>query len=231
MNGGNVSALSCAEAQELAPELALGILSGAERAEMLLHVNGCARCQALVAELTEAADAIPQLAPEAEPPPGFEQRVLWRLGEGERRTRRRWIAAVAAVAAAAIIVSVAAVRVIDANDSTSNTALGPTTSRPVGAPVAVPMHGGVVPVAAGWAFVTDHHGVAVSVDYGIPSGAYTVQVTPTKGSVTSIGTMQVVEGRGTWTGRSDDPLRAGARIALVDAAGHEACHGTVAVAG
>ena len=95
-----MSALSCAEVRELAPELALGILSGAERAEVLLHVNGCARCQAYVAELTEAADAIPQLAPEAEPPAGFEGRVLRRLGEGERRTRRRWIAAAAGVAAA-----------------------------------------------------------------------------------------------------------------------------------
>ena len=59
----NISALSCAEVRELAPELALGILSGAEHAEVLLHVNGCARCQAYVAELTEAADVIPQLAP------------------------------------------------------------------------------------------------------------------------------------------------------------------------
>src|SRR3954451_15313186 len=115
----NVSALSCAEVRELAPELALGILSGAERAEVLLHVNGCARCQAYVAELTEAADVIPQLAVEAEPPPGFEGRVLQRLGQQERRSRRRWIAVVAAAAAAAIIVSITAVRVIEANDSSS----------------------------------------------------------------------------------------------------------------
>src|SRR3954462_5519802 len=98
----NVSALSCAEVRELAPELALGILSGAERAEVLLHVNGCARCQAYVAQLTEAAHAAdppepapapPRRPPAAEPPAGFESRVLRRLDEGERRTRRRWIAA------------------------------------------------------------------------------------------------------------------------------------------
>ena len=231
---GNVSALSCAEVRELAPELALGILSGAERAEVLLHVNGCARCQAYVAELTEAADVIPQLAPEAEPPAGFESRVLRRLDEGERRTRRRWIAAAAAVAAAAIIVSVTVVRVIESNDSTTDTALAPTTTQvaeQVGSkPVAVAMEGGVVPVAAGWAFVNDHHGVAVSVDYGIPSGMYGVQVTPTRGASTQIGTMQVVDGRGSWTGRSAEALRAGSRVALIDASGAEACHGTVPVA-
>jgi hypothetical protein len=219
----NVSALSCAEVRELAPELALGILSGAERAEVLLHVNGCARCQAHVAELTEAADVIPQLAPEAEPPAGFESRVLRRLDERERRTRRRWIAAAVAVAAAAIIVSVTVVRVIESNDTL-------VTNRTASAPVAVAMEGGVVPVAAGWAFVNDHHGVAVSVNYGIPSGKYAVRVTPTGGASASIGTMEVVDGRGTWTGRSADALRAGSRVALVDATGAEACHGTVPTA-
>src|SRR5207249_7409013 len=101
-----MSVLSCAEVHELAPELALGILGGAERAEVVLHVNGCARCQAYVVELTEAADAIPQLVPEAEPPAGFEARVLHHLDETRRRSRRRWFAGVAAVAAAVAILSV-----------------------------------------------------------------------------------------------------------------------------
>jgi hypothetical protein len=216
----DVSALSCAEVRELAPELALGILGGAERAEALLHVNGCARCQAHVAELTEAADVIPQLAPEAEPPAGFEDRVLRRLDERERRTRRRWIAAAVAVAAAAMILSVTVVRVIESNDTQ-------ITNQAASAPVAVAMEGGAGPVTAGWAFVNDHHGVAVSVDYGIPSGKYAVQVTPTRGTSTSIGTMEIVDGRGNWTGRSTDALRAGSRLALIDASGVEACHGTV----
>jgi anti-sigma factor RsiW len=226
-----VSALSCAEVRELAPELALGILGGAERAEVVLHVNGCARCQAHVAELTEVADAIPQLAPEAEPPVGFEARVLRRLGEGERRTRRRWIAVAAAVAAAAIIVSITAVRVIDPGDDSANVAVAPETTQPTRRPVAVPMQGGAVPVAAGWAFVSDRHGVAVTVDYGIPSGTYAVAVTPARGTASAIGTMAVVDGRGSWTGTSDAPLRPGARIALVGTDGAEACHGTVPATG
>jgi len=221
----NVSALSCAEVRELAPELALGILSGAERAEVLLHVNGCARCQAYVAELTEAADVIPQLAPEAEPPTGFETRVLHRLGERERRTRRRWLAVAASVAAAAMIVSITVVRVVESNDSSA------PSVQAVSKPVAVPMEGGAGDVAAGWAYVNDHHGVAVAVNYGLPSGKYTVAVTPARGTATPIGTVDVADGRGSWTGRSDDALRAGSRIALVDAAGTEMCHGTVPVAG
>src|SRR3977135_3012398 len=101
-----MSVLRCGEVREFAPELALGILGGAERAEVVLHVNGCARCQAYVAELTEAADAIPQLVPEAEAPPGVGARVLQRLGADRRRSRRRWAASIAAVAAAAAIFSI-----------------------------------------------------------------------------------------------------------------------------
>ena len=222
-----MSALTCAEVRELAPELALGILGGAERAEALLHVNVCARCQAYVVELTEAADAIPQLVPEAEPPPGFELRVLHRLGEDRRRWRRRWVASVAAVAAAVAIVSVTVVRVVEAGDTTSTAATAITTARALGRPVAVAMDGGIHSVPAGWAYVSNRHGVAVSVDYGIPSGNYRVEVQPSKGAATSIGTMAVESGRGSWTGRSTAPLGAGAHIALVDGTGHEVCHGTV----
>jgi hypothetical protein len=97
-------------------------------------------------------------------------------------------------------------------------------------PVAVTMEGGALDAAAGWAFVNDHHAVAISVAYGIESGRYAVQVTPARGSATAIGTIDITDGRGTWTGHSADPLRAGARIALVDTAGNEVCHGTVPTA-
>ena len=142
-----MSILTCAEVRELAPELALGILGGAERAEVVLHVNGCARCQAYVAELTEAADLLPQLVPEAEPPAGFEARTLRRFGADDRQRRRRWIASVAAVAAAVAIVSITTVRVIESGDDTTSVAQTPITSgsRSLGVPVAVKMEGGTVP--------------------------------------------------------------------------------------
>jgi hypothetical protein len=225
-----MSVLTCAEVREFAPELALGILGGAERAEVVLHVNGCARCQAYVVELTEAADAIPQLVPEAEPPAGFEARVLHRLDEHRRRSRRRWFAGVAAVAAAVAILSVTVVRVVEAGDETPTAAPPVASSIARGAPVAVAMTGGAASAPAGWAYVADRHGVAVAVDYGIPSGSYVVQVKPTKGSAAPIGTMTVDAAHGSWTGRSARALTAGARISLVDTTGHEVCHGTVPAA-
>src|SRR3954452_17558165 len=156
-----MSVLTCAEVRELAPELALGILGGAERAEVVLHVNGCARCQAYVGELTEAADAIPQLVPEREPPPGFEDRVLHHLDDGRLRTRRRWVAAIAAAAAGAAVFSITGVRVGESGDDTT-AAQRVTATSTIGVratPVAVAMQGGVDAHPAGWAYVANQHGV------------------------------------------------------------------------
>ncbi|MFI5372466.1 MAG: zf-HC2 domain-containing protein [Candidatus Eisenbacteria bacterium] len=222
-----MSVLTCAQVRELAPELALGVLGGAERAETIAHIKGCARCQAYVLELTEAADALALLAPEVEPPAGFESRVLSGIHADRRRDRRRWFGWVAAAAAAVAILSVTVVRVVESGDST--TAAAPTTNS-AQAPVAVAMHGGAGDVAAGWAYVSSRHGVAVAVNYGIPAGEYGIQVHPVGATPVVIGTMAVDAGRGSWTGRSPPALSEGSRIALVDTSGREVCHGTVPAA-
>jgi hypothetical protein len=92
------------------------------------------------------------------------------------------------------------------------------------------MRGGTADTAAGWAYVSGGHGVAISVDYGVPSGDYTVRVVPARGDAATIGTMSVAGGRGSWTGSSATPLVTDSRIALVDAEGSEVCHGTVSSA-
>jgi len=71
--------LTCAAARRLAPDLALGLLPGAERARLLAHLAGCPSCDALVAELADVADSLLLLAPGADPPPGFESAVLARI--------------------------------------------------------------------------------------------------------------------------------------------------------
>jgi hypothetical protein len=214
-----MSAYSCAQLREVAPELALGVLGGAERAEALIHVNGCVRCQVLLNELTEVADALPMLAPEHEPPPGFEQRIL-AAGRAERRRRtKRWAAAIAAAAAAAAIVSITVVRVVDAGNET---AVVSAARKPVEAPMVTPEG-----ASAGWAYVTNARSVAIAVNYGIESGRYSIAVHPPGGDDVTIGTMRIEQYRGSWTGESDVPLRAGSTISLVDAAGTAVCHGKV----
>ena len=100
--------MTCAELEELAAELALGTVSGAERAVALDHLSGCAACRRLVDELSRVADTMLLLAPVAEPPAGFESKVLGRMGvpvaAGRRRMpRRRLLVSVAAVAMVAAL--------------------------------------------------------------------------------------------------------------------------------
>jgi Putative zinc-finger len=80
--------MTCEQTRKLASELALGIADGAERAQALDHLAGCPECRRAVAELSEVSDELLLLAPEVEPPVGFESRVLARI-QPPPKTRRR----------------------------------------------------------------------------------------------------------------------------------------------
>jgi hypothetical protein len=103
--------IGCASVQDELPELALGVLTGRERARALAHVESCARCAEELEQLSRAADAVVQVAPDVEPPMGFEVRLFERMGVADVRRRRRarpsrWtvgaFAAAAAIAALAV---------------------------------------------------------------------------------------------------------------------------------
>jgi anti-sigma-K factor RskA len=72
--------MSCDEFAEVAAELALGVLTGRERAAALAHLDGCESCREQVRELTATQDELLALLPSQEPPAGFESRVLARIG-------------------------------------------------------------------------------------------------------------------------------------------------------
>jgi hypothetical protein len=72
--------MSCDEFAEVAAELALGVLTGRERARALAHLDRCESCREQVRELSMAGDELLALLPPAEPSAGFESRVLERLG-------------------------------------------------------------------------------------------------------------------------------------------------------
>jgi len=67
--------MDCAVFQDTAAELALGILTGPDRAAALKHMERCASCQAEVASLAAAADRLLDLVPERGAPDGFESRM------------------------------------------------------------------------------------------------------------------------------------------------------------
>ena len=92
-------------------ELALGVLTGRDRARVLAHVEACPRCAEELEQLSRAADAVVQAAPEAEPPMGFEVRLFERMGVADVRHRTRfrsprWVAGALSAAAAVVALAV-----------------------------------------------------------------------------------------------------------------------------
>ena len=96
----------CAEIRELAPELALGIVDGEDRARALEHLADCPDCRRRVEELSEVADELLLLAPHKEPPVGFEERALAPLRPAPKPRRRRFRLVLAPAAAALAAVAI-----------------------------------------------------------------------------------------------------------------------------
>jgi hypothetical protein len=218
------SAFGCNEVRELAPDLALGTLSGGERAEALLHVNGCARCQTLVAELTEVADRLPLLAPEVEPPPGFGESTVALMTGARPRRRFRFAAAIAAAAAAAAILSITIVRVTDDTTSRTTAAPPPATAPALRSADMIGANGN--PAGEVWVAGDRTATMRVQLSYAVPNGTYAIRVNPSGSPATVVGMVSVNGWHGMWSGPVKLP-RGPATVSLIDASGHAVCSATV----
>ena len=216
--------LDCAPVRELVPELALGVLSGSEHAEVLLHASQCTRCQALIGELGEAADALPSLAPEIEPPPGFEThraRHAARLtpeehasvgsrarvdgcGSGHHQHRRRAIGQTPAV-----------------DRPRRPHPLLPCARLPWWVTTACTIETGLYTTAG------KPTAIVVTVDYWVATGTYRVELQPTGGPAQRLGTIRIDDGRGSWGGAARLAASGSTRVALVDTHGTAVCHATL----
>jgi predicted anti-sigma-YlaC factor YlaD len=98
----DVRASECERFDEHAAELALRLLDPVQADALVAHARGCPRCRAQLDGLADVADRLTLLAPEADPPPGFESRALAAMGAETRHARPvRWLRT--AVAAAALV--------------------------------------------------------------------------------------------------------------------------------
>lgn len=112
----------CVYLRELVPEVVLGVGSATDRAKVSRHLRGCPACQREVGDASDDVDRLLLLAPMADPPPGFESRVLASVsaaappgpfGLGRRWTPSRWRPAVLS-AVASFLVALAVVGGSDA---------------------------------------------------------------------------------------------------------------------
>jgi hypothetical protein len=68
--------MTCAQLHDVAAELALGVLTGRERATAIAHLEQCRACREEVRQLMAVGGLLPERLPPVEPPAGFETRVL-----------------------------------------------------------------------------------------------------------------------------------------------------------
>ncbi|MCU1457466.1 MAG: hypothetical protein JWL73_1558 [Actinomycetia bacterium] len=213
---------------ELAPELALGVLTGPQRAEALEHLSTCAPCRTTVARHNEVVDAITLVAPEIEPPPGFEDRVLRRISAREdepwwrRRDGRRRAVVVIMAAAAVAIVSIATVQIVNAARDPNRDVLA-TGRAPALRKVAITSGTGEPEGHFAATLGTPSVG-SVVVSSALPNGNYGVEIVRTSGPE-HIGTVPVLNGNGSWFGTITGGIGNGAIVRLVSPSGTEVARG------
>ncbi len=223
--------LDCAEVRDLVPELALGSLDGATRAEVLAHISRCRGCRAEARALADVVDGLMALAPEVEPPSGFADGVLDAIRAEQQPRRppatapRRWRTGhlVAAAVVAAVVGVGATVAVVVARDDPSrDVALNARTLQVVPMVDVTDHTLGDVYVSRG----TDPW-VLVDVAYGLTADHYRLVGADASGWLVDIGAMRPLNGRWAWAGRVDT-IGALTELRIVDGTGTVVCRATLA---
>ena len=212
--------VTCEECMDLAPELALGILAARERAAAVAHLQDCSSCREQVRQFVRAADGLLELVPPAEPPAGFETRVLRRIGlqpaeprAGIRRRFWRRVSLAAAAVATALAAGLGGWVIAQPSEETAPaaTATGPHPGDQLSAaaltlpgPTGAPDHTAGRTIGRAFAFGGNPPWVYVSVDAdklaGKIDGTLRCQVQRGDDSTTTIGSFHVSDGYGQWGG-------------------------------
>lgn len=240
----------CKAVEVVAPDLALGLLSGTERSATLAHLQRCERCRAHVEELSRTVDALLELAPGAEPPGGFECRVLDAIAGAatstprapehlRKRVRRRSRIAAATVAAVALVATVAVGLVRSAADG------GSTNGEIVAAVMRTPGGRDVGEVYAShaepsWVFVSvpnwraweDEEDEASEqiVPAGSPRGdgtGYRLRLELVNGDEQTLDIPSLVTGNGSWGSNVDVDLDDVVTVAVVGSGGRVWCEASL----
>jgi hypothetical protein len=188
---------SCDEVQQLAPEVALGIASGDERASVLAHARSCPDCRRVMEELSATADALLLLGPLRDPASGFESTVLAQMGSRHpKRIRSKLVAA----ALASVMVTGAAAFWITSDDRKVATYYRDALA------VANGKYFEVVPLEeptgdrAGHVFAYEGHPSWVFLIFTtqLDPGWFEAELETAGGGVRSLGTFEITAGGVTW---------------------------------
>ncbi len=216
-----LNGMSCAEFHDSAAELALGVLTGRERAEALAHLDYCEACREHVRSLTVTSEKMLSLLPTAEPPAGFETRVMDRLGLTppasqplrHRRRRPAWSHGFSprrALAAAAVVVALlgAALGGWGLHATVTPTA---SSSLTTGKLIATDDHSQVGRV---FMYNGESRWMYMSVDLESGNDTVICQLVGADGHITTVGSFRLTDGYGSWGSPAwtGDGPPAGARL-------------------
>ena len=207
--------------------LALGALTGLDRARVLAHLETCPHCTAEVEELSGAADALTALIPEAPPPPGFADRTMdliradgpvsrppvSRRPVSRRMVSRRMVSRrVAAMAAVLILVALGVgLGVVVASPGTK----APTAAvRTTSLHSTVGTKGTVLLVSKG-----GYGWLVVDLRDSPASGVVTCSISLADGTREDLGAFALTDGRGSWSVPLPVPASSVRAVSVVDGAG------------
>lgn len=227
--------MECDELAGVAAELALGALTGRERADALAHLDRCEACREDVRRLTMTGEELFGLLPACEPPPGFEIGVMTRIGliapspaagrrigrmfhrggNADGQTGRGWAGATRRMLAVAAV-TLAVVGAGLAGGWGLRFAASPPARSPLSsAALTSASHRAVGKIyvydgSPGWLYM--------SVDLGSGNETVACRVAGADGHVTTVGSFRLAGGYGAWGGPDpgDDSLLTRAWLVSAD---------------
>lgn len=191
---------ACSETQQIIPELAAGVAPPQARAKALRHLAGCGRCHRELESQTALIDELLQLAPERQPPAGFEASVVTPM---LRRRRPRRLRTVILMAASFLLVAVLAGgtvwqrtgsdrRLADGYRKTLAVAHGKYLR-------VIPVNGDdTTPAGDVFAYQGSPAWLFVTMTAAHQPGSYRMTLTTRDGQQINLGSMAVKDDRGAW---------------------------------
>ena len=221
--------LTCQQCAQLAVEAALDILPCHQRADVLAHLDRCTSCQDTVCALTNTADRLVELLPPAQPPAGFEQRVINALTPAPPRIRRRWLPATAGL----LVLTLATGGWLVSRATHALTPTHPNTQAVIDAQAGertvlyAPLttaehHSAEQQIGQAYLYPDNPSWIYLSLDTPSTTANDTIkcEIIRADGSTVPIGTFPVTHGRGTWAGPAPANRDTPATAKLINSKGH-----------
>jgi hypothetical protein len=212
--------MGCREFSDVAAELALGVLTGRERAQALAHLDHCVSCREEVRQLTATGEGLLGLLPSVEPPAGFEARVMDRLGiaapaptpasrtswtsrlsvMGRKRAHQAATGQARPAGRTRRALALAAVALAVVAAGLGGWGLRPGTPAPAGAPLSSATLLSASHRAAGKIFLYEGSSRWLYMSVNVPAGNGTVicELESGDGHITTVGSFRLTDGRGYW---------------------------------